>query len=432
MLIFHQYAKTMRIRVSNLKFQKWFALRKALQNMYEDGTVTRFVNIHGAVMPGTSMMVHRMHTMPGQTNTVGTNRFLPWHRAFLLEFENELRKRDPELTIPYWDWERDQGDLVGICRLDLIKRLTGQEYWRRQTLPDFTIDIDRVPLILKHTRTFLGFTSELEEGPHNEGHMWVETGHMSMIHLSPMDPLFWMHHANVDRIWALWQRKPENRSKKPTLSETDSKLDPWDDTYTKDNINDILKLPSDLAYDYDGPEFAPTTREWNGGSFKKEISMTTEFGLPRGHEEELVISGKVFSEKGQALVGAQIHIWHADQEGKYDCIGANHRGHIVTDASGNYELKSVWPGLYGVRPRHIHVYVIHQGHELLSTQLYFQGDDRIPNDVMAGHCDAKKRILSVYQEDNVRRAAFDFVLQVADAEDYPDLPNDGDNCGDGG
>lgn len=35
--------------------------------------------------------------------------FLPWHRQYLMRFENELRKVDPSVTLPYWDWTTDHG-----------------------------------------------------------------------------------------------------------------------------------------------------------------------------------------------------------------------------------------------------------------------------------------------------------------------------------
>ena len=59
-------------------------------------TYMNFVKIHRK--PGGMGMYHRMH---GSSSEIGFNRFLPWHRAMLLEFENEMRKYIPDITLPY-------------------------------------------------------------------------------------------------------------------------------------------------------------------------------------------------------------------------------------------------------------------------------------------------------------------------------------------
>lgn len=33
--------------------------------------------------------------------------FLPWHREFLMQLEQELRTIEPTTFVPYWDWTRD-------------------------------------------------------------------------------------------------------------------------------------------------------------------------------------------------------------------------------------------------------------------------------------------------------------------------------------
>lgn len=43
----------------------------------------------------------------------GVNQFLPWHRWFLLELENILRKVDERVSIPYWDWSLYSGSPWG-------------------------------------------------------------------------------------------------------------------------------------------------------------------------------------------------------------------------------------------------------------------------------------------------------------------------------
>jgi hypothetical protein len=53
---------------------------------------------------------------------------------------------------------------------------------------------------------YLSFRNHLELVLHNPGHGWVG-GLMGLTSTSPIDPVFFLHHANVDRLWAKWQAK---------------------------------------------------------------------------------------------------------------------------------------------------------------------------------------------------------------------------------
>ena len=55
-------------------------------------------------------------------------------------------------------------------------------------------------------RQFGGYDSKgrLELRLHDPIHLWVGPD-MSELHTSPRDPIFWVHHANVDRLWANWE-----------------------------------------------------------------------------------------------------------------------------------------------------------------------------------------------------------------------------------
>jgi tyrosinase len=64
---------------------------------------------------------------------------------------------------------------------------------------------------------------------HNVVHGWVG-GTMNDIMVSPADPLFWMHHAEIDRIWSIWQAHPGNAGKGPTSTAQDATLDPRPET----------------------------------------------------------------------------------------------------------------------------------------------------------------------------------------------------------
>ena len=47
-------------------------------------------------------LVHQNHCQHGW------ERFLPWHRAYMYEFESNLRDFNPNVMVPYWDWTMDQ------------------------------------------------------------------------------------------------------------------------------------------------------------------------------------------------------------------------------------------------------------------------------------------------------------------------------------
>ena len=59
------------------------------------------------------------------------------------------------------------------------------------------------------------------------------------------------------------------------------------------------------------------------------------------------------------------------------------RGYILTKADGSYTFKSILPGLYGSRARHIHYKLTHKSIKALVTQSYFKHDKRIEHDILA-------------------------------------------------
>lgn len=58
------------------------------------------------------------------------------------------------------------------------------------------------PALNHHDRRGAGM---LESGPHNNVHGF--TGGVMGAHMSPVDPVFWLHHANLDRLWEIWTRR---------------------------------------------------------------------------------------------------------------------------------------------------------------------------------------------------------------------------------
>ena len=240
-------------RYSNVEFTKWNELSKAIKTLIHNGKYKELADIHAdrtRESDGFEYATHRMHG--GVSRPIGLRRFLPWHRAYLITFERELRKLNPDLSLPYWDWHEDGGRLVGFS--DLLGLSTGRELG---TLPNeendpnrggWFVDENTYNVLTQYDGDYYVFSRALEFGPHDAGHNWIG-GHMAQAS-SPNDPAFWFHHAQVDRIWAKWQQT--NPGEMAAIEGPDAKLDPWETEFTVQNIDEISDLKED-SYEYVDP-----------------------------------------------------------------------------------------------------------------------------------------------------------------------------------
>ena len=88
-----------------------------------------------------------------------------------------------------------------------------------------------------------------------------------------------------------------------------------------------------------------------------------------------MVSGTVFSTRGEALPDASVEIWQADHHGIYDLDGYKFRATLPASREGKYWFASVMPGHYPARVcQHIHYLIRARGHKPLITQLYFATD----------------------------------------------------------
>ncbi len=195
----------------SLSAQEWQDLIAAVNEMQAITGLRpgyqEFVNLHVAAMDHANMD-WEVHTMG--PNMPGTN-FLAWHRKLLTLFEERLRKSNPVVTIPYWDWRNDREIPVPLTNPALLQAWGVIRRWKPHRLPSPS-SIDAV----SDETTFSGFQFGLELGPHNAVHRAVG-GNMALPN-SPSDPLFFLHHANIDRIWAEWQRS-QNAEDPPNMTD---------------------------------------------------------------------------------------------------------------------------------------------------------------------------------------------------------------------
>jgi len=109
-----------------------------------------------------------------------------------------------------------------------------------------------------------------------------------------------------------------------------------------------------------------------------------------GGSQILTVSGRVLGMPDCArLAGALVEVWQADSRGDYTQVGARQddagcllRASLKTDAEGRYAFRTVRPGEYPGRPRHIHYRVGAKGHATLVTQLYFARERGVPPELV--------------------------------------------------
>lgn len=215
-----------------------------------------FVNaVHALKQSGRYDQFVLRHANTPMTAIHRSPAFLPWHRRFIFDFEQELQRvsGNPDLGLPYWNWPSG-GPSASMWNDNLLGGngnpssgvvengpfRAGQ--WRiinsngvetgplsRQfgrsgasSLPT-QAEINQVLNLTPYdsapwnTNSTPSFRNQLEGwiGPnlHNRGHVWVGGSMLPMT--SPNDPVFFMHHCMVDKLWHEWQLRFPNQGYLP-------------------------------------------------------------------------------------------------------------------------------------------------------------------------------------------------------------------------
>ena len=222
------------------------AFKDAVRQLVSSEVYNKMVNIH-------EDMSHDMHgRMHGVVSQTGVQRFLAWHRAYLIEAEKEFQKIDPNIHIPYWQWTKNKKFPEWLSDLlpENLKTVGGQTYTvtrnigvNQSTLPTKK-SIEDILKINDYTTFTLALEGWKPYGAHNQVHVYVG-GTMEEMH-SPADPVFWLHHAEIDRIWSIWQSNHANGH--PSLIGPPTIMDPWAYRY-KD-----IAVTTQLGYTYEETE----------------------------------------------------------------------------------------------------------------------------------------------------------------------------------
>ncbi len=162
--------------------------------------------------------------------------FLPWHRMYLAYFEQIVASTIQGLggpadwALPFWDYS----DVSNPKRLDIPGSFTtpgsnSNPLW----MPNRNNSVKAANTVLTALDTDFytslsntiigfggpvtqfhpggGFSGGLESLPHNKIHMDIN-GAMGDPDTAGLDPIFWLHHANIDRLWQVWLNLGKGRS----------------------------------------------------------------------------------------------------------------------------------------------------------------------------------------------------------------------------
>jgi hypothetical protein len=219
-----------------------------LGNRYDD-----YVQMHMNAM----MLMNGQNRVPGWAHRAPA--FFAWHRVMLRQLELDLQKIDPTVSLPYWDWTVDRTPGASLWAADFLggdgtgsggKVMTGafaadNGQWPMSVVEagatnylqrEFAVNASDLP-------TASDLTGALGETPfdgspwgqgdnpsfrdraegwhglgsiHNRVHLWV--GGSMLPSTSPNDPVFFLHHCNIDRLLSLWQRQHPVEGYHPTGS----------------------------------------------------------------------------------------------------------------------------------------------------------------------------------------------------------------------
>jgi tyrosinase len=234
--------------------------------------------------------------------------FLSWHRPFLFFFEAVLKQaavEANELTafeLPYWNWYVDPLPVIfaeGDAQTNpLLHTPRGGVVDLTQVIPGLeTTPFERDDFLIRpgvpKENTFL---YKFDENPHGTVHDLV-AGDMGRIVTAAWDPIFWLHHANLDRLWSAWMSTGTRRVPSATSAWGNESWFFDSAGKRKSRAGDTLKSEAPFGYRYDD-ESLPTALV----TVASAPSRTIEAEPPAAAIARRGDVGRTFSQTGAPVV----------------------------------------------------------------------------------------------------------------------------------
>ncbi|XP_060569890.1 putative tyrosinase-like protein tyr-3 [Ruditapes philippinarum] len=245
-----------RREVRTLSEEEWTNVTDVFRELFESGILQSFSRLHGKA----TLRAHK------------GGAFLPWHRVFLAHLEQEMKKINPSVSLPYWDYTIDYeipqpydtvlwtpcffGENNDTVTSSSFKFLYGAHgaVIARQLAKDFystrlinKADIENLKGFCHFKDITTGVSREDTghnlESLHDSVHDYIG-GDMGVVENAAYDPIFWFHHAFIDYIWETFR---EHQIEECTDIDIESDYRPANDI----GWDDIIKQgPEDSLFGY--------------------------------------------------------------------------------------------------------------------------------------------------------------------------------------
>jgi tyrosinase len=286
--------------------------------------------------------------------------FLSWHRMYVYYFERIVRAivihqgGPSDWALPYWNYGQNGIYAAlpvafrppGLPELFVSQRSAGMNRGD-QMPPQVTSSAFALarPTFIGGTEfgggisspiQFDSATGRIEQTPHNDVHNTVG-GFMQNPFTAALDPIFWLHHANIDRLWAVWnamggtRTNPVDDARWAGQSFSFFDADGKEVSLTGRQVSDTRALD----YTYDSLPAAPLQQ--------REVTVAAS-DVPPEPEPEIVGA----SEEPVRLVGSPAHVSVAvDQRARSALLGAAAPRRVVLSID-NIEADTNPGTVYGV------------------------------------------------------------------------------------
>ena len=187
----------------------------------------------------------------------------------------------------------------------------------------------------------------------------------------------------------------------------------------------VLGGPSLLLLGVAKAASLPTPAQTQGPFYPRRLPADSDldltvYGAGRPEGRVIDVIGRVTDVRAKALADTVVEIWQADALGVYSHVGApggdpNFQGYgaVRTGPDGAYRFRTIVPGLYPGRTRHIHVKVRPPAGDALTTQMYFPGEPQNDRDGLyrrLGSDAARAAVTAMPEPGEPPRLRFDIVL----------------------